>query len=188
MKEIWKAVTGFEDKYKVSNMGQVKTFNFMNTGKERVLKLTPCKKGYLKVNLYKKDKHINVQVHRLVAQTFIPNIDNKPQVNHIDGVKTNNRVDNLEWVTGQENIKHAIETGLTKYTDANKTMLGKFGELNPRSKKVRCVTTGEVFGSIREAGREYKLNYRHIIACCKGKLKTSGKHPKTKERLVWIYE
>ncbi|UOW66895.1 NUMOD4 motif-containing HNH endonuclease [Paraclostridium bifermentans] len=187
MKEIWEEVPGFEGKYKVSNLGQVKTFNFMNTGKERVLKLTPDRKGYLKVNLYGKDKHINMQVHRLVAQAFIPNQENKPQVNHKDGNKQNNKINNLEWVTNQENIIHAHKNGLTNPA-SNKTMLGKFGELNPRSKKVRCVTTGEVFGSIREAGREYKLNYRHISACCKGKLKTSGKHPKTKERLVWIYE
>lgn len=112
--EIWKDITGYEGKYQVSSEGQVKTLarNFIDKSgrrqniKERIMKLQTNKDGYKTVNLYNGcGKGKTLFVHRLVCETFHPNPDNKPQVNHIDEDKTNNRACNLEWVTPAENLK-----------------------------------------------------------------------------------
>lgn len=114
MKEIWKAIKDYEGKYEVSNLGRVKslerTSRFNRKIKEKILAPREHTGGYLRVQLSRKDFYI----HRLVAETFIPNPENKSQVNHIDGNKRNNRVDNLEWNTPLENNLHAIRTGLNK--------------------------------------------------------------------------
>ena len=114
MKEIWKAIKDYEGKYEVSNLGRVKslerTSRLNRKIKERILAPREYTGGYLRVQLSRKDFYI----HRLVAETFIPNPENKSQVNHIDGNKRNNRVDNLEWNTPLENNLHAIRTGLNK--------------------------------------------------------------------------
>ena len=107
-KELWKSVKGFTD-YKVSNQGKVKSFK-LNT--EKILKQCNDKKEYLLVKLSKSRNSKTKTVHRLVATAFIPNPDNKPQVNHKDGNKQNNCVDNLEWVTQSENDIHAFKIGL----------------------------------------------------------------------------
>lgn len=111
--EIWKPIEGFP-KYKVSNLGRVKSLGFINNlghfRKGIILKPWDDGKGYLKVQLHKK----SFRVHRLVAQEFIPNPENKPQVNHKNGIKSDNRVENLEWVTNAENTQHAYDNGLYK--------------------------------------------------------------------------
>lgn len=108
--EEWKplAMAGYEEKYLVSNYGQVR----INNGK--ILNQSYDSKGYLKVQLYINKKQICRKVHRLVALTFLDNYNDKEQVNHIDGDKTNNNVCNLEWVTCKENVEHAYKTGLSK--------------------------------------------------------------------------
>lgn len=107
MKEKWKVVEGFS-KYLISNTGRVK-----NIVKLRDLRFYNCN-GYSKIELINdnsKDK--KVFVHRLVALNFIPNPSNKPQVNHIDGDKNNNNIENLEWCTASENMRHAFKEGLS---------------------------------------------------------------------------
>jgi len=111
IEEIWKDVKGYEGLYQVSNIGRVKRLRFTNRytdrEQERIKVLKLCKKGYLRVALFKNGKGKHVEVQRLVAIAFIPNPDNKPEVNHIDGNKKNNKVENLEWVTISENAIHS---------------------------------------------------------------------------------
>lgn len=107
MQEIWVAVKGYEGLYKISNYGDIKSVR-------RGLVLTPVmiSGGYYQVTLYNKGRRKNYRIHRIVAEHFIPNVDNKPEVNHIDGDKSNDSVPNLEWVSSRENIIHAFDTGL----------------------------------------------------------------------------
>ena len=110
MEEIWKDIEGYEGLYQISNLGKVKSIRF---NKERLLKYDKST-SYLRIKLCKDGIETNYLIHRLVAKAFIPNPDNKPQVNHIDGIKTNNSVDNLEWCTASENQTHALKTKLIK--------------------------------------------------------------------------
>lgn len=105
--EVWKEIPFTSGEYLVSSNGIVKT---AKTGRL----LTPIidARGYERVCLFKVNREKRYKVHRLVAITFIPNPENKPQVNHKDGNKRNNNVDNLEWVTNEENMHHSRETGL----------------------------------------------------------------------------
>jgi hypothetical protein len=118
--EVWKDVAGYEGLYQVSNEGQVKSLartivrsdGQNKTIEEKVLKSGMSSKGYLQINLCRNGKQKTVKIHRLVAETFIPNPKNKPEVNHKDGKKGNNLFSNLEWATPSENIRHAYHTGL----------------------------------------------------------------------------
>lgn len=118
--EIWKDIAGYEGYYQVSNYGRVKSLkrwvlsknNKKMPVKEKILKLQNDKDGYKTVELNKNSKGIHFRVHRLVADAFIPNPENKPEVNHINGIKYDNLLENLEWNTDLENRTHAIETGL----------------------------------------------------------------------------
>jgi hypothetical protein len=115
MQEIWKDIEGYEKYYQVSNLGGVKSLTrkmirsngIIQTFKERILKPCTDTKGYLSVVLSKNNKANSFRIHRLVAKHFVPNIERKPQVNHIDGDKLNNNFNNLEWCTNKENQKHA---------------------------------------------------------------------------------
>lgn len=120
MKEIWKDIEGYIGLYQVSNIGRVKSlprewvsgYGTIRKHNGVILKLCTNQKGYLCVGLTKNGKVKSFRTHRLVANVFIPNPYNKPQVNHINGIKTDNTVENLEWNTSKENINHAIDTKL----------------------------------------------------------------------------
>lgn len=131
--------------------------------------LNPFKNhGYMQVKLYKNKKSKSFRVHRLVAEQFILNTYKKPEVNHIDGNKRNNFVDNLEWVTRKENEQHAVKHGLHNYQ----------GAIAKTSKRVRAfnIKTKEVveFKSLSEASRVLKINCSNICACCKNRIKSIG--------------
>jgi len=120
MAEIWKDIKGFEGWYQVSSLGKIKglerqiphSSGGLQTLKEKTLKPAKDSKGYYIVILCKNSTRFTRKVARLVAQAFIPNLHNKPQINHINGIKTDNRLENLEWCTNSENQKHAHKIGL----------------------------------------------------------------------------
>lgn len=104
--EIWKDIEGYEGLYKVSNLGRVKSLNYNHTGKEKILRPKKERNGYLRVNLYKNGKNKMFTVHRLVAEAFLENPDNLPQINHKNEIKTDNSVNNLEFCTSHYNMTY----------------------------------------------------------------------------------
>lgn len=112
MKEIWRSIEGYRNLYKVSNHGRVKSLGNKKTRKEKILSFLKTEKGYLVVGLSKNGKSNRFKVHRLVATAFIPNPENKPEVNHVKGIKSDNRAWTLEWCTEEENEIHAKKHGL----------------------------------------------------------------------------
>lgn len=147
MEEKWKIVEGFS-KYLVSNKGRVK-----NVIRLKDLRFYSCK-GYEKIELVNdNDMKKKVFVHRLVAQAFIPNPNDKPQVNHKDGNKTNNKFYNLEWCTAKENTEHSIETGLTDFSKFNYSR----GEATSKSKM-----TNEDVKELREMYDTGELTLREL--------------------------
>lgn len=163
MEEAWKDIQGYEGKYQVSNLGRIKSLDrYVPFGQNasrlrklegKVLKLQPHQQGYSVVSLSKDSKISQYLVHRLVAEAFIPNPENKEMVNHKDGNKQNNNVTNLEWATRQENEDHAFRTGLKKFNDA--VHMHKMNEAAAlvNGKRVRCIETGIIYRSKCEAGR-----------------------------------
>lgn len=150
MKEVWKPVEGYEDLYQISNLGRVKSLKrrtksgFYN----RIMMLKPSEHtdGYLQVVLYKNGQRKTYKVHRLVANAFLPRSENKTEVNHLDGVKKNNSVDNLSWCTRKENMKHAGEYGLMSsesFRDVEVYAQNKEGEILTFKNKKTC---SEYFG------------------------------------------
>lgn len=178
MEEIWKDIEGYEGLYQVSNLGRVKSFYAKNgrlSIQSHILKPKIDKYGYLKLTLCKDKNYKYVTVHRLVATTFIDNLENKPEVNHKDGNKLNNYVNNLEWVTGLENIHHAFDTGLTKKTPLN----------NPKSIKVSQYDLDgnfiKTFPSTKEVERQLGF-----CACSVSRAAKSKSH--FSHNFLWRYE
>lgn len=140
--------------YTVSKNGDVMNKNGLK------LKPEKTRNGYLRVSLSnEKIKHKHISVHRLVAETFIPNPNNLPQVDHLNENKTDNRVENLRWCTTLENLEHS---GVIE-----KASIAKFT-------KVKCITTGEIFESVKEAADKYNLCHSNIVACCNGRRHRRG--------------
>ena len=141
-------------------------------------KLAPKKNrnGYFVVCLRKDNKNCCRLVHRLVAEAFIPNPENKPQVNHKNGIKTDNHIDKLEFCTGSENIKHSYRV---LGRQPSRAWIGKTGINNPNSKIVLQIENGQIiaeFYGTCEAERITHIDHRHICDCCKNKRKTAGKY------------
>lgn len=111
--ELWKWIAGYEGIYKISNYGRVKSFPRQGASTEiKIRKPILTKRGYLQICLYKGCKEKAFKIHRLVAEAFIPNPENKPEVNHKYGMKFDSYFENLEWATPKENMKHAVDIGL----------------------------------------------------------------------------
>ena len=110
-----KEITGYEGLYWIDSAGSILTKNWRNSGKEAILKPATDKKGYLRVGLMKEGKLSTLKVHRLVAIHFLNSIEGKNQVNHKNCIKSDNRVENLEWCTPKENTSHAITNGIFRF-------------------------------------------------------------------------
>lgn len=158
--EKWKQIE--DTQFYISNMGRIKN---IETG--RVLKMAPNYKGYLTVHVTVNRVKRSFKPHRLVAKYFIPNPENKEQVNHINCDKTDNRVENLEWLTNLENMKHAIAHGL--YANGGYDGILRANELKKKKIVATSIDGKQVinFNSISEAERYF--NSRHITDVLKGK-------------------
>ena len=176
-KEVFRDVLGYEGLYQVSNYGRVKSLERKNIfycglrkehlerpTKEKILNYNKSNRGYLQVCLTKDGKSKTYTVHRLVAKAFLPNLKNKKQVNHIDGNKENNSIDNLEWVTSSENNKHAFITGLNKPHN-----MRKVNQYDLQGNFIKQ------WNSITDFLKENDLNLKNsnITTCCKGKRKNA---------------
>lgn len=159
--EHWKAVPNTNEKIFVSDMGRCKS---LLRGSERILKMQADNKGYLRIRVTIDRKKMTFKVHREVAKAFIDNPENLPQVNHIDGDKNNNSVNNLEWVTNQENAIHAVKNGLW---DSVFKGAQKANELQKKPIVGRCGDITKRFSSVNEA--QHFLDSRHITDVLKGK-------------------
>jgi hypothetical protein len=156
MQEIFKDIPNFEGRYQISNFGKVKSIYFSH----RIIKNTISKQGYYYVRLFVNNKKSKFFIHRLIANAFIPNPENKPQVNHIDGNKLNFNLNNLEWCTGFENMQHAHKNNLIKYRNLKIIQVDKNKQV---IKKHNSIKEAAIFlGNIK-----YDSN---IVKCLKGKL------------------
>lgn len=180
MEEIWKDIEGFEGYYQVSNFGNVRSldryvknpYGTLSLRKRKINKQRYDKDGYKQVNLSKDGKNKYYFVHRLVAQAFLPNPNNYPIINHIDEVKDNNCVDNLEWCT----VKYNTNYGNCPQNISN-GLKGKHINRPDHSKPVLQYTkSGEFvseYPSLSEAHRKIGIPYQNISSCCNGKSKTA---------------
>lgn len=183
MIEEWKNIKDYPN-YQVSNLGRIRSvdrivksaYNSKRKMSEKILKPN-IKSRYPSITLYDNDgKAENKTIHRIVATTFIPNPNNYPVVNHKDGNRLNNCVDNLEWCTQSHNVKESYRLGLER---PNLTSLGKYGKLNKKAKKIKQIdrNTNKIincFYGITEANRKTGINFRNIHLCLQNKRKSAG--------------
>lgn len=167
MKEIWKPIKDYEDLYEISNYGKIRSKDrivyqknrwnndiIQFTYKGKMLNTKINKNEYVQVHLTKNKKQKRYLVHRLVAEAFIPNPRNKPQVNHINCIKSDNRVDNLEWNTPQENTRHAIKNNRRKLATI------KINQYDIQGNFIRQ------WNSMMEAAKQYNTTKQNIWLCC----------------------
>ena len=179
MSEVWKPIKDYEELFEVSNTGKVRRIasyswcgNLIKLKKPKIKKFTSNRNGYPMVGLYKGQTQKHVAIHRLVAQAFIPNPENLPQVNHKDEDKTNNHVNNLEWCTNEYNSRYG-------------TRPERIGRANKNGKKSKPIIGKKddkilQFPSIAEASRTLKIVRENIIAALKGRRKNAGGY-------IWEY-
>lgn len=162
MKEKWKQIKEYPN-YEVSTLGRIKN-------KEKILKAYKTNNGYLHIFLSNKGKQKQFLVHRLVANTFLENPNKLKEVNHIDGNKQNNKVENLEWCTRKQNVHHFFNSNARKSTKQKRV-----SQYDLKGNKI------ESYKSIRQASRKANIDAHYIIYCCKGLKRTAS-------NFIWKYE
>ena len=189
----WRPVVGCEGYLEVSREGDIRTVGRTYTGrngsiktvKQKVLSTQEDSKGYLRCRTSIHGNKLTIKVHRAVAQAFVENPDNKPQVDHIDGNKHNNHADNLRWATNRENFDFSVENGLRKNSFMSLTEIRKTEKWKQKaretckrvfSKQVSCYTLEGAyvckFDSCHEAAQQLGISQSGISGCCIGRLKT----------------
>lgn len=166
--EEWKAVSFLENKFEVSNFGRIR-----NSKTKKIRKTSNSKRGYPVFSAWINGKRKLINVHKCVAVEFIPNPKDLPQVNHIDGNKENNHIENLEWCTARENNIHARETGLHKSNG---------------DKSVTQIKNGEIiaiYKSASQAAKETGLSRSGICHVCNHYVTKNGKHHRTCGGYIW---
>ena len=199
MKEIWKDIEGYEG-YQVSNLGRVRSLDRIDSNnhplKGAILKPYISNSGYLLVGLYKQQKRNRKLLHRLVAEAFIPNPDNKPEIDHINTIKTDNTVflnedgsinykkTNLRWTTRKENINNPL-TKTKMQINARKPSKGKYGKKHHRSKPIIQYDKEGNFikewDCANDVERVLGISNKHIGSVCLGKRKSCGGY-------IWRYK
>ena len=185
-KEIWKDIAGWEGIYQISNKGRIKSFKQDKKGK--ILSLANKKGGYFSFVLQKSGMMSkSTRIHRLVAEAFLPNPHNLPEVNHIDGNKQNNSVENLEWCTRSHNAKHSI--AMHPHQIDKMILFNKYGKTDPI---LQISKSGEVlrwFPSGAEAGRQTGICARNIMQVAnRTPFNDKGQIRKTAGGYIWRFE
>lgn len=167
---------GYNGRYQASNTGKIRSTNYHREYRVKELFCVLDKDGYVMTKLCKNGIANFKRVHRLVAEAFIPNPENKPQVNHIDGNKQNNNIANLEWVSNRENMHHAFKTGLMANIYKPRNKFGKkVYQYNKNGKLIK------IWNSTREIEKTLCYFHSAISACCLGKIKQAYEY-------IWSYE
>lgn len=168
MEEIWKDIEGFEGRYQISSLGRVKSF-LVDTENGMILKPMVCTNGYLRIDLRNNGKYYKFLVHRVVAETFLPNPNNFEYVNHKDESRDNNCVDNLEWCTPKYNANYG--TAKQRIADAKSKPIVQYEKNGDYLK---------TWKSSMEVQRTLGFDRSSILRCCMGKQATSYKY-------IWQY-